>query len=189
MASGDSRMLLKGTALMSTLRAIEDLHGKSAVVAVRAALTPDSRQLLDEPLLPVRWYPVELLSGIHVAVRDLVGHGDWRASHALGMAAAKLDFGNLYRVVIRALNATTVWSRMERMWGLYNSRGKFEWIDLKRGNMHCIIRDVAGYNGGMWNAVAGRGEQVVLMTGAKTADVHVIRWTETQAEFDGVWVE
>jgi hypothetical protein len=179
-------MLLKGSALMSTLRAIEAVHGKAALAAVRAALAPDLRQLLDEPLLPVRWYPVELLAGLHSAARDVVGRGDWHVSHALGMAASKHDFGNLYRIVIRAVNATTVWSRMERMWSLYNSRGAFEWLELKRGSMHAIIRDVSGYNGGMWNAVAGRGQQLILMTGAKTADVRVIRWTADHAEFDGI---
>jgi hypothetical protein len=55
--------------------------------------------------------------------------------------------------------------------------------------MHCIIRDVSGYNAGMWNAVAGRGQQLIVMTGAKGADVHLLRSTETEGEFDGTWLE
>lgn len=174
---------------MSTLHAIEANHGKTAVLAVRAALPPDLRQMLDEPLLPMRWYPVALLAGVQRAVRDLLGHGDWHVSHALGIAAAKHDFGNLYKIVIRAVNATTVWARMERMWTLYNSRGRFEWLELKPGSVHCIVRDVDGFNGGMWNAVAGRAQQLLLMTGAKAADVKVVRHSEDQAEFEGLWLE
>lgn len=183
-------MTLKGTALSSTLGAIEHVHGASGLAAVRAALPTAVRRLIDdEPILAVRWYPVEIVAALHVAVRDVVGHGDWSASHALGMAAAREDFKNLYRIVIRALTPTTVWSRMERMWTLYNSRGKFTWIERKPGSVHVIIRDVAGYNPGMWNAVAGRGQQVILMTGAKAANVAVVRSTESEGEFEGLWFE
>ena len=127
-------MQLKGTAVASTLRAIERLHGLTGAAAVRAALPAAMRHILDDdPVLAVRWYPVELVASLHVAVRDVVGHGDWKASHALGMTAAREDFKNLYRIAIRALNATTVWTRMERMWTLYNSRGSFHWLELKPG--------------------------------------------------------
>lgn len=185
-----SGMMIKGTAVASTLGAIERLHGPSAFHAVRSALPHDVRAVLtSEPVMPMRWYPVEVLASVHAAVRDVVGHGDWKASHALGMAAAREDFKNLYAVVIRLLDATTVWTRMERMWGLYNSRGRFQWLELRPGGMHAIIRDVSGYNPGMWQSVAGRGQQVITMTGAKAADVRLVRSSGTEAEFEGDWVE
>lgn len=196
MASDSSRpraagpMMVKGSAVASTLRAVEKLHGPAAVLAVRAALPAHVRAVLDEhPVLPVRWYPVEVLAGIHVGVHDILGHGDWSRSHAIGVTAAREDFGNIYAVAIRALDAITVWNKIERMWTLYNSRGTFEWRELRRGSLHCFIRDVAGYNPGMWNAVAGRGQQLITMTGARGADVRVLRSTESEAEFDGTWLE
>jgi hypothetical protein len=183
-------MQIKGTAIASTLRAIEKLHGPAGIGAVRSALVPDARAVLEsDPILPVRWYPIDVLAAVHVAVKDVVGHGDWHASHALGVTAAREDFRNLYAVIIRVLDTTTVWSRMERMWTLYNSRGRFEWLDLRPGAMHCIIHDVSGYNEGMWHAVAGRGQQLMTMTGAKGADVRLLRGGPTQAEFEGMWLE
>jgi hypothetical protein len=143
----------------------------------------------NDPVLPVRWYPIELVAGIHLAFRDVAGHGDWRGSHALGILAAREDFKNLYAILIRALDAMSVWTRMERMWTLYNSRGSFEWIELRHGSMHCFIRGVSGYNPGMWHAVAGRGQQLIGMTGAKGADVRMLKSTDTEGEFDATWLE
>jgi hypothetical protein len=183
-------MQIKGSAIASTLRAIDKLHGPAGGVAVRSALPVDVRDVLEsDPVLPVRWYPIEVLAAVHVAVRDVLGHGDWHASHALGITAAREDFNNLYAVIIRVINTTTVWSRMERMWTLYNSRGRFEWIELRAGAMHAIIHDVSGYNEGMWHAVAGRGQQLMTMTGAKGADVRLVRGGPTQGEFEGIWLE
>jgi hypothetical protein len=183
-------MQIKGSAVASTLRAIERLHGPAGGLAVRSALPPHLRAMLEnDPVLPMRWYPVELVASLHVAVRDVVGQGKWTASHALGITAAREDFSNLYAVIIRMLDATTAWSRMERMWTLYNSRGRFEWLELKPGAMHAIIRDVWGYNDGMWQAVAGRGQQLMTMTGARGADIRVVCSAPTEAEFEGMWLE
>lgn len=183
-------MELKGSALASTLRAIERLHGTAGYHAVRLALPAHVRSVLEDgPVLPMRWYPVEVVAAVHDGVRVVLGHGGWELSHALGKEAAREDFSNIYAVVIRVLQPSTVWSRMERMWRIYNSRGHFHWIDLGPGYMHAIIRDVSGYNPGMWNAVAGRGQQVVSMTGAKGADVHVVRSTPSEGELEGMWLE
>ena len=189
MARTAQPMMIKGSALASTLRAVEHRYGPAGLSAVRAALPHAVRALIEPSPIPMRWYPVHTLAGIHVAVRDVLAHGSWDESHALGVAASRADFKNLYAVVIRMLNASRVWSRMERLWSIYNSRGTFEWLALGRGSMHCFIRGVDGYNLGMWNTVAGRGQQVVTMTGAKGSEVRVIRGSETEAEFKGMWLE
>jgi hypothetical protein len=183
-------MQIKGSAVASTLRAIERVHGKAGLGAVRATLPDHLRSIIqDDLVLPVRWYPVELVAAIHIGVRDALGQGDWEASRLLGVTAAREDFSSIYAVAVRVLDPNGIWSRMERMWSVYNSRGNFVWLAREPGCLHAIVRDVSGYNLGMWNAVAGRAQQLMTMTGTKAADVTVSNATAKQAEFQAMWLE
>jgi hypothetical protein len=183
-------MQIKGAAIRSTLAAIQQVRGRDGLAAVTRALPPEARTIaLDQPPLAMGWYPVEVLAAIHVAVRDELAAGDWALSHKLGIEAAKIDFGHLYRLALRAVTPLSIWDRIERMWRTYNSRGRFRWVDRRPGIAHAIIQDVAGYNRGMWNAAAGRAEQLMLMAGARASEVRIVRASDSLSEFDAMWLE
>ena len=98
---------MKGTAFRSTMKAIEQVHGASALAAVKTALEPGTRDALDRILPRVSWYPVSLSAELHEAVRNVLGGGEWTASRRLGQEAAKIDFTGVYRVVLRTVQYDT----------------------------------------------------------------------------------
>jgi hypothetical protein len=55
---------VKGTAITSSLRFLEERFGEAGVSRVREGLAPDERAKLEGGVLNSAWYPIELL--LHV---------------------------------------------------------------------------------------------------------------------------
>jgi hypothetical protein len=179
---------IKGVAIRGTIRAVEKLHGKDAVERVRAVLPARLRDPIDKATT-LEWYPVELSATLHAAVRDVLGNGTWDVSHALGREAARADFSGIYRTLMRAVQYDTVWDRMERAWQQYASAGDVAWYERGRGNAKAYISGVGGYNGGMWNSIAGRCEEMLHMSGARGASVVMVDPANTHCHFEALWLE
>jgi hypothetical protein len=179
----------KGSALKSLFSAIENLYGAPSLRAVIDALPNDVRSEVAGPILPVGWYETRLFSAIHVAVRDVLGKGDWTVSHALGREAGRIDFTGVYRLVLRAVQYDTIWDRIELAWKQYNSHGEARWIERQSGSAIGLIRGVDGFNHGQWHSIAGRCEQLLLLGGAKGATVEPLDLSPTQARCSAIYIE
>lgn len=178
----------KGTAIRSTLRAIEKVHGKVGLQRVKDTLDKTLLAQIEPVLLPVNWYPIAVSAGLHAAIRDALARGSWEESHALGVQAAHIDFTGVYRVLLRAVQYDTIWSRMEVTWNHLISQGAFTWYERKDGYVRARIYGVEGFNRGIWNAAAGRGEGLMQLSGAKSASVVVLESTGQDCIFEGYWV-
>jgi len=176
----------KGAAIKSTLAAIEKLYGADAYAQLIESLPEDVRAQIT-PVLPVQWYPVEVTAAIHAALRET--RGSWEASHAVGVEAARIDFTGIYRVFLRAVQYDTIWERMERAWSHYNSQGKVEWSDRSAGAMSASIVGVASFNPGIWQAIAGRAQGLLLLSGAKSASCTAREMTATSGRIEGIWFD
>jgi hypothetical protein len=55
--------------------------------------------------------------------------------------------------------------------------------------LRATVTDVRGFNTGMWVACAGRTETLLMLTGARAAEVSVIDPSERQCTFEAVWLE
>jgi hypothetical protein len=181
-------MNVRGAGIRSVLLAIEQLHGAGAVEAVKAALPEATRAQLEPMVLPVRWYPIEVSAALHVAVRDVLGKGDWGVSHQLGVVASRIDFTGLYRVLVRAVPYDSIWDRAQRAWQQYNSQGDARWVERGASSAVGIIRGVNGYNMGLWGSVAGRTEGMLQMAGVKAASVTVVEGTAIGGKISAIWV-
>jgi hypothetical protein len=179
----------KGTAIKSLFASIERLHGPEALKIVVAALPVAMRAKLDGPILAVGWYDTTLIGAIHLAVRDAVGRGDWAVSKPIGREAAGIDFGGVYRLLLRAVQYDTIWDRITRAWTHYNSAGKAEWIARSPGAATGLISGVEAFNPGQWWSIAGRCEKMLEMAGAKGTSVDPIEMTPTFAKIEALWIE
>jgi hypothetical protein len=182
-------MQQKGAAIKSTLLAIVHLYGESGLASVKGLLPQGVISQIEPHVLPVAWYPIEVSAAIHVAVRDALGGGDWTLSHAIGIEAARIDFNGIYRVFLRSMQYDTMWDRAERAWANYNSQGHARWEERTAGQAKGLITDVSGFNWGVWNAVAGRLEALLQLSGARSASVQAHDATPTSCHMDAMWLE
>lgn len=141
-------------------------------------------------VLPLEWYPVEITAALHSAIRDTLGGGSWDENQRISMEAARLELNGVYRVMLRAVQYDNIWDRMERMWRTYYDAGEAKWVDRGRGHATAQFTGVAGFNEGMWRAVAGRIEVLLEMTGARGQSVTVKKGSaSTQATLEALWLE
>jgi hypothetical protein len=180
-------MRQKGAAIKSTLQAIARLHGEEALKGVKERIPAEIRTQIEPRVLPVAWYPVAVSAAIHEAIRDTIGNGE--ASHKIGVEAAHIDFTGIYRVFLRSIQYNTMWDRAERAWAHYNSQGEGKWIDREPGHAVCTMTGVSGFNLGVWEAVAGRLEGLLQMSGAKGATLEVKDFSPTGCRMDAMWLE
>lgn len=181
-----SSTMIKGAALRSMLVASEELYGKEGVEAVLQRLDDEQGAILVAPLA-VQFYSVEVSAAYHEALRVVHGKGTWAASYAVGLAAARIDFTGIYRVLLRAVSYDLIWDRMEAAWKQYNSQGSVEWTERTKGLVRGQISGVAGYNGGMWHSAAGRAAGLVLLAGAKRAVGKVTASDPTSCRIEVTW--
>jgi len=179
----------KGAALRSTLQAIANLYGDEMLAQIKGTLRKEIRAQIEPRILSVAWYPIEVSAAIHVAIRDTLGNGQWDMSHTIGMEAAKIDFTGIYRVLLRSMQYDTVWDRAQRAWDNYNSQGKASWGEREAGGAKGIVTGVIGFNRGIWNAVAGRFESLILLSGARGASVEVQEPSASGCRFNALWLE
>lgn len=170
-----------------TLLAIRNLWGEEKLAAVKARLDADTRAQVDK-LPPLDEVPPNIVGAIHDALRVELGNAGWEASHDVGMEAARLEFGGIYRVLLRAVQYDTIWDRVERTWNHIVGRGAFKWHERRDGYVKAEIIGVTGFTPGIWHSAAGRCERLLTMSGAKSAEVHFIETLPTRALFEAHWV-
>lgn len=178
---------LRGSVLRHNLKAIKNLHGAEGLERVLSALKPDIRERIDN-VVAVEAVPVELFAALQESVRVQLGHGKWDTSHAIGSEAARLEFTGVYRVLMRAIQYDDVWDRMQRTWDHIVGTGAFRWIERGEGHTRAEIHGVPGFNLGCWYSAAGRAERVLLLSGAKSANVSILEHGVGRAVFDAVWL-
>lgn len=180
---------LKGTAVRGTLQAIEKLHGVPGRIAVEERLAPELREILTEGVIAAGWYPVELNAQMHIAVRDLFGNGSWAVSRSLGREAAKIDFGGVYRVLLRAVPHATLWERVGLAWNQYNSAGSSRWEVTAPGVALGTMADCEGYNEGLWESAAGRLETMLERSGVRARAVTFLEMSAHGSRAEVLWIE
>ncbi len=180
-------MEIKGQGAMSLLQALEKELGPEAKATVLGAAPEEVRCAVEGGLVASRFYPVELNAALQQAIYDTVGAQSWELSHALGVIAARLDFGGVYRIFLRAISNDRLWNGIERAFRQYNSQGLGRWLERTDGSARGIITGVEGYNEGLWQSVAGRCQGLLALAGAKRPRVYVIRCDSTECELRATW--
>jgi hypothetical protein len=180
----------KGTLIKSLLAAVEKLYGRAGLAQVKEALPPAILLQIEPMVLSVKWYPVEVVAEIQLAVRNTIGRGSWEVSRKLGREAARADFSGIYRTLfLRAVQYDHIWDRLERAWSAYNSKGTIAWGDRSPGHALGQVSGVSGFNPGIWNGVAGRAEGILLLSGAKSVDATVKEANSTGALLEMLWFD
>ena len=180
-------MFIKGTGIKSLLQAIEKQFGAAGLATVLERVPEEIRKQLEPVVLSGRMYPVEVSAGLQRAIWQTIGRHSWQVSYELGIEAGRIDFGGIYRVFLRVIDFDTLLDRTERAFRQYNSQGHARWLDRTRTSATAEVVDVSGFNDGIWHSIAGRYAGLLLLCGAKRAEVKVVESTATSCRFVASW--
>lgn len=180
-------MFVKGTAIRTTLTAIEEVFGAAGLAKVRAALPPEVRAQLGGMVLASQSYPIAVSAAIQEAVRVQLGAGLLHANRKVGAAAGRIDFGGVYRVFLRASSYELMLRSMDRAFRQYNSQGEVIFGRIVPGEAEGSVRGVTGYTEPMWTAIAGRIDALLLLGGAQAATTTVVDWDAEHGDLRLRW--
>jgi hypothetical protein len=166
-------MFVKGTSIRNIFAGVESAFGEQGVMRVKGALSPEWLERVEPVVLAASNYPVELSAAIHEAIRTELGAGGLTANRRVGAAAARIDFGGIYRVFLRVADYETLLRGLDRAWRQYNSQGRVIWEHVGERDASGRVVDVTGFTEAMWTSIGGRLETILVLAGAKKASVHL----------------
>lgn len=122
---------VKGSAVTSRIRFVRDRGGEDAIAKLRAALSPESRSLIELGILPHAWVPFELFVDVNVAADRVLGDGDLGLVREMGKFGAKLNLPTLYRIFYRIGSLPFVLRKAGRLWEVHYDSGR---LDVETGD-------------------------------------------------------
>ena len=178
---------IRGSILKHNVKAIRNLYGESGWEQIKAHM-PASIVARIEKATAIEPIEPDVFAALHEALRQVHGGDNWETSFAVGSEAARVEFGGVYRVVLRAVQYDTIWDRIERTWNHIVGAGAFRWIERREGYVSAEIIGVTGFHPGIWASAAGRAERLLIMSGAKSASVTMLQASPTRATFEAYWM-
>ena len=163
---------VKGSAITARVRYVREHYGEAGVRAVRDALAPEHRAVLEGRVLPHEWVPFSLLTELCVEIDRLYGKGDLGLCREMGRYAARVNLPTLYRIFYALGSPEFILRRAAKVWAVHYSSGQIETSFSDDGGTktaRLVIRDFAAPHVAHCQSVLGWAEESVTLSGGKSA--------------------
>lgn len=128
---------IKGTALGSVQRYVEERFGEGEWRTLRAALTPDERKAIETGILASAWYPFSLFVKVLRAAESQLGSRVPRLQHEMGRASADFGLNTFYKVFFKVGSPQFILARTAKVWRTYYTSG--EMTVPASGDGHAVL--------------------------------------------------
>jgi uncharacterized protein (TIGR02265 family) len=185
----DSARTGKAAGFTTMIELLRDRLGAARFGAVQAALSPETRALIQTPPLATTWHEIrpwfELLE-----VAERVGFGGRTEAMAeLGRAQMHRDMNTIYKVFIRLASAESIIKRAAAIYSTYTTNGAMS--AHRRAPRECEVRmrDVHYATPGFWAFQRGCLTGVLEVAGVKgsTCEIQSGGGTSTECLFVVRW--
>ena len=125
----------KAVSILDANEYIVKKYGAEALEKVKAALTPEEKQILfSRNLLPISWIDVSLVLH-HLLVQDQVlGHGDFTYAEELMRHIALKQINGIYKVLLFFSKPESLIEKAPQIWTRYFDTGKLEVASVQAGS-------------------------------------------------------
>lgn len=162
---------VKGTALTSTLRFVEERFGKDGLQAVRAELPAESRAILESGVLVSSWYPLPLLLAIMRSAQARFGAAQPDLYRQLGRASADYALTGVYRIFFRFGSPQFIISRAAAVWQKYYDTGEMAAVVAEKGHAVVEIRGFKDPAVELCERIGGWMERTLELSGAEVKHI------------------
>jgi len=128
---------VKGSALISTVRFVQERFGQAGLRKVVDALDPGDRAIVDAGILVSAWYPFDLLLRVMRATGRMDAGKTPFLYREMGRASADYSLTTIYRIFFKIGSPQFTLARATRVFGNYYDHGKMEAIVNDRG--HAVV--------------------------------------------------
>jgi hypothetical protein len=121
--------LTSGKAFLGLIRYVKDQRGLPWLSDVIAGAPAPTRQVFQDPIRIMNWYPYRAYTGFLRALDRALGTGDGKVCRDLGAAAGKRDLGTVFRVYVALASAERLIRSCAKVWAsYYRNAGRMEAI-------------------------------------------------------------
>jgi len=157
---------VKGTAVIATMRFLEERFGDATLASVLQALSPAERALIEPAALASSWYPMSLLLRVMRESQAALG-GHPRIMRDMGRASAEYGLTTVYRIFLKVGSPQFIIGHAARVFGSYFDRGEMRVRESRAG--HATL-DLLGFHEGspeLCERIRGWMERTMEMSGAR----------------------
>ena len=161
---------IKGSAITARVRYVRETYGEGGVRAVRDALRPEHRTVLEGRVLPHEWVPFALFTDLCVEVDRRFGKGDMAVCREMGRYAARVNLPTLYRIFYALGSPEFILRRAGKVWAVHYSSGRMETTFADKVGVKEVrlsIVDFADPHIAHCQSVLGWAEESVVLSGGK----------------------
>jgi hypothetical protein len=163
---------VKGSAITARVRYVREHFGEAAVRAVRDALRPEHKTLLEGRVLPHEWVPFPVFTDLCVEIDRIYGKGDLALCREMGRYAARVNLPTLYRIFYALGSPEFILRRAGKVWAVHYSSGRMETQFADRAGAKIVrlgIVDFAEPHVAHCQSVLGWAEESVTLSGGTDA--------------------
>jgi hypothetical protein len=182
---------MKGTAVLTQMEFVRSRFGEDKYRDWVAALDKEAREVVEGTVFASSWYKGKpLVIGTRRAICDLFYDGDPRGAKDLGLFAAEMGLGGVYKVFVRIGSPNWVAGRAAVIFSQYFKPGHIEVVSREKNGTVLRLIGFPDETGLLEQTVAGFGEGAVIVSGGKNVVVEITKSYskgDEYAEFVGSW--
>lgn len=186
-----SAVQVKGTALASTIRFVQETLPADALPHVLGALPPDERKALETGVLVSAWYPFSMLIRL---MREVGRYDQGRTPHLyrlMGRASAEYSLTTIYRIFFKIGSPQFTLSKAARVFGSYYDSGTMEAVVNDRGHAILELRGFAEPAPEFCERLWGWCERTIQLIAnrdlARAAHIKCVHRGDPTCQFEGFW--
>lgn len=165
---------IKGVALRSLLEVLDARYGGELRQALMESVPAETREVLEEPVLASKWYPVTVYRDVHVAAQRAMGSGPPMARE-LARAAVIRDFEGVYRHVVGVLRPHWLMGWAPRQINRYFRGVGVDMEEVRAGYARATLFSFHGFDESMWEDMIGSMEAILEVCGGRGIEGRILR--------------
>lgn len=157
---------VKGIAMRSALRALEQLRGSPVVESTVMAMPKElSSAIRYGTLIAASWYPMEWYRDFFSAVVATTGDSE-RLVREIGRESARLDMMGIYKTAFKLLSPQALFGLSTRLFSNYYDTGAVSIVESRKGYARAKWTNCSGFNRNLWVEIFGSSEMFLELAGA-----------------------
>lgn len=181
---------VKGTAVLGTIRFIKETFGEEGLAQVKARLSPEDQQRMEDVVLASAWYPVSFLLALMRAAKQEFGAGMPDIITRIGRASADYAHTTVYKLVFKVGSPQWIISKASVIFSSFYDQGKMVVTESGAGFANVEIRDFGEPAPEFCERIAGWCVRTFELSGAKNIrlpQVKCVSKGDKVCRFEGTW--
>ena len=163
-------MQASGNVLRSRARFLKE-QGEEACARVLAALSPETRELVEKGFLETEWYELETLIELSVVTDQVLGKGDLELCYQMGVHSCEQNLTGVYRAVFKFGNLNFILDRASKAWREQYSAGEMKVVERSRDHVVVELRHITQPHKALFAAIRGWMAKAAELTGEEIIEI------------------